>query len=242
MSEWGLSWAITTMYEVEERELTGAELEELFEYLPVAKSPFRPFKQYDYGMVFIAEAWGAIVTVAILVRFGDVGLWRGILFGFAFLGVWWLMNLRKRILSPLRHWEAENRDALAVREIVRAKPAVRIHRVKAESAASVVYDDGVILLIDVGNNRTLWMDPYSMIPGVAPSSWPNREFKFISLPGSAQDVGPICKGTRFQPRETFDISELFPQSDFDPPEDGLVRQSLDSFLKRLRSRDQPNGE
>jgi hypothetical protein len=201
-------------------------------------SPFRPFRQYEYGLKVIGEAFGVLVAVCILVGFGDLRLFHGIVGGLLFLVVWWSLHLRSRVFTPLRRWKESNRKIWEFQKAVAKAQTVRVHCVEANAVVQVTYDEGTICLFDVGPSQTYWVDPHCMIPGGAPKDWPNRKFEVVEVPCVKEELGPFCSGKRLRPRETVEFRDLFEHNDFVTPADGLINQSLDAFLAEAKIRNQ----
>jgi hypothetical protein len=224
------------MHQTIKRQMTDAERQRLLDCMPLAPSPFRPFHKYKYGLQVIGETFGVLMLVVVFVGFGDLRLSYGILGGVGFLAVLWLLNLKRRILTPLRRWRDANRRVWAFHSAVAVAQAVRVHCVEADGVVQVTHKEGTICLFDVGQSQTYWIDPYCMIPGHPSKDWPNRKFEVVEIPGWKEEVGPFCDGKRLRPRETVEFRDLFEHYDFEPPEDGLIHQALDSFLTDAKTR------
>jgi hypothetical protein len=218
--------------------MTDAERQRLLACMPLTPSPFRPFHKYHYGLQVIGETFGVIVLLVVFVGFGDLRLSHGILGGVGFLAIWWLLNLKRRVLRPLRSWRDANQRACAFHTAVAAAQTVCVHCVDADAVVQVMHDEGTICLFDVGQSQTYWMDPYCMIPGRPPKNWPSRKFEVAEVPGWTEEVGPFSEGKRLRPRETVEFRDLFEHYDFEPPADGLIHQSLDAFIAEAKSRNQ----
>ena len=108
---------------------------------------------------------------------------------------------------------------------------MRVCSVEADAVVRVSYDEGTICLFDVGGNQTFWVDPACMIPGKPPSKWPNHKFEIVTIPGVAEEIGPFCLGKPLRTKQTVEFRDLFDQDEYEPPADGLIKQSLDEFLR-----------
>lgn len=221
--------------------MTDAERDRLLDCMPRTPSPFRPFHKYQYGLQVIGETFGVLVLVAVFVGFGDLRLPYGILGGVGFLAVWWLLNLKSRVLTPLGRWKAENQRVRAFHSAVETAQTVSVHCVESDAVVQVTYDEGTICLFDVGQSKTYWIDPHFMTPGRSPKDWPNRKFEVIEVPGWKEEVGPFCDGELLRPRETVEFRDLFEHYNFEPPADGLIPKALDAFITDAKSRNQPAG-
>jgi hypothetical protein len=219
-----------------ERSMTEADRRRLLNCMPLAPSPFWPFQKYQYGLQVIGEAFGVLVLVIVFVGFGDLRLAHGIIGGVGVLGVWWSLNLKRRVIAPLRAWRKVNERACFFRSAVAAAQTIRVHRVEANAVVAVTYDEGTIYLFDIGSSETYWIDPYCMIPGTPPKEWPNGKFEVIEVPGCDEEVGPFCEGKQLRPRETIEIDDLFGHYEFEPPTEGIIHQSLETFLEETRVR------
>jgi len=233
-----LGGSTLTMHKLLEQAMTEDQRKRLLACMPLTPSPFRPFHKYDYGLQVIGETFGVLVFVSVFVGFGDLRLFYGIVGGVGFLAIWWLLNLKSRVLTPLRRWRQANQRVWAFHNAVVAARTVRVHRVEADAVVQVTYDEGTICLFDVGQSQTYWIDPYCMIPGRPPKNWPNRKFEVVEVPGWKEEVGPFCDSKRLRPRETVEFRDLFEHYDFEPPADGLIHQTLDAFLIEVKTRNQ----
>lgn len=223
------------MYQVIERPMTGVERERLLGCMPLTPSPFWPFNKFQYGLQVIGEAFGVLVMIVVFVGFGDLPLFNGIAGGFGILAVWWTLNLKGRVLIPLRVWKNVNQRAQSYRSAVAAAQTVRVRLVEANAVLAVAYDDGTIYLFDVGPSQTYWIDPYCIIPGNPPTDWPNGKFEVVEVPGWNEEVGPFCYGKRLRRRETVDYRDFFEHHSFQPPADGLIHQPLEVFLNEAKT-------
>ncbi len=230
-----------TMHQTIERQMTDAERQRLLDCMPLTPSPFRPFNKYQYGLQVIGEIFGVLVAIVVLVGFGDLRLAHGILGGVGFLVIWWLLHLKRRVLTPLRRWRDENQRVWAFHSAITAAQTVRVHCVESHAVVQVTHDEGTICLFDVGQSRTYWIDPYCMIPGRPPKDWPSRKFEVVEVAGWKEEIGPFCEGKRLRPRQTFEFHDLFEHYEFEPPADGLIHQSLDAFIAEAKSRSQKVG-
>jgi hypothetical protein len=226
------------MHQTIERQMTDAERRRLIECMPPMPSPFRPFHRYEYGLQVIGETFGVLVLIAVFVGLGDLRLHHGILGAVGFLGAWWIINLKLRVLTPLRRWRDANQRVWAFHRAVAAAQTVRVHCVAAEAVVQVTHDEGTICLFDVGQGQTYWIDPYCLIPGYPPKDWPNRRFEVVEVPGWKEEVGPFCGDKRLRPRETIEFRDLFEHFDFEPPADGLIHQSVETFVAESKTRNQ----
>ena len=218
------------MVESVERPLSEEERTRLLACLSPVPSPFLPFSQF--GLSAIGEAFGVFCFVAIV---GWLGPWpaaRVIALGVAFLAAWWLLHLKSRVLAPLQRYRELNQRVWNFQNAVNEAQAARVHRIESDAVVEVTHDEGVIYLFDVGTHGTYWIDPYCfMIPGCPPKEWPNRNFEVFEIPGCKEEIGPFCHGKRLRERAKLEFRDLFEHYEFKPPPDGLIRQSLDEFLK-----------
>ena len=228
------------MFESVERLLSEDERTRLLACTSPAPSPFLPFNQYQFGLVTIGEAFGVFCLVAIAGWLGPWPAWRVIVLGFAFLAVWWLLHLKSRVLAPLQRYREQNQRIWDFQKAVKEAHTARVHFVESDAVVEVMHDEGVIYLFDVGTQCTYWIDPYCfMIPGRPPKEWPNRKFEVFQIPGCKEEIGPFRYGKRLRARQTFEFQDLFEHFEFGPPADGLIRQSLDEFVKmaQLKNRE-----
>jgi hypothetical protein len=230
-----------SLHQTIQRAMTDEERKRLLACMKTVPSPFLPFRQYQYGLQVIGEAFGVLVLVSVLVGFGDVPLIWGIVGGVVLLGVWWLLHLKSRVLAPLRRWKEVNGRIWAFHDAVARAQTVRVYCVEADAVVQVIYDEGTICLFDVGQCQTYWIDPHCMTPGRPPKGWPNSKFEVIEVPGWNGEVGPFCDGKRLRPRETIEFCDLFEHHGFEPPADGLIHQSLDDFIAEVKRRNQTVG-
>ncbi len=224
------------MLQIVEQQMTEDERKRLIDSMPLKPSPFQA---RQFKLRLISTSLGVVAGVAILVATRRASAGIAISVGLLVLGIWWLLDLKSRILTPLRRCREANERVWKFRGIVNAAKTVRVHRIQADAVVQVVHDEGTICLFDVGENATYWIDPYLMIPGRPSEAWPNRDFDVVQIPGWKDELGPFCRGTKLRPRETFEFRDLFEHSDFAPPADGIIRQSLDAFLKDARERNRP---
>jgi hypothetical protein len=228
------------MFESSERSLTEEDRTRLLECMSPAPSPFWPLTQYQFGLQAIGEAFGVFCFVAIV---GGLGTWpavRVIAGGIGFLTLWWLLHLKSRILSPLRHYRELNQRVWDFQKAVNEAQTARVRRVESDAVVEVMHDQGVVYLFDVGTDCTYWIDPYCfMTPGRPPKEWPSRSFEVFQIPGCKDEIGPFPYGKRLRARQTFEFQDLFQHFEFEPPPDGLIRQSLDEFVKtaQLKNRE-----
>ena len=207
----------------------------LFQCLPLVPSPFKPFRKYQYALNFIAEAFGVVVALVIVIGFGrgDVSAVFAISIALGFIALWWLLHLKSRILNPLRAWRSANANVWKFHEAVKAAKTIRVCSVEANAVVQVTYDEGTICLFDVGGNQTFWVDPACMIPGKPPAKWPNHKFELAKIPGVAEEIGPFCLGKPMRAKQTIEFRELFDQDGYEPPADGMINQPLNEFLTEV---------
>ena len=111
---------------------------------------------------------------------------------------------------------------------------VRVQRVASARVVQITGDESTVCLFDVGENLTYWIDPYFMLPGRPPKEWPNSRFEVVRIPGWEEELGPFCDGERLRPLEVTESRDCCFQEVFEVPKDGLIRQSLDAFLRTAR--------
>ncbi len=224
------------MHQTVEQQMTEDERKRLVASMPLTPSPFRT---RQFKLRLISTSVGVLVGVAILIAAKKVSAVVAIPAGLMVFGIWWLLDLKSRVLTPLRRYREANERVWKFRGVVNAAKTVRVHRVQSDAVVQVVHDEGTICMFDVGENRTYWIDPYFMVPGRPPEHWPNREFEVVEVPGWEGEVGPFTHGTRLRPRQTLEFRDLFEHYDFEPPADGIIRQSLDVFLRDAQARNRP---
>lgn len=223
------------MYKTVERKMTEDEQKRLLGCMPLAPSPFRA---RDFRLRLVTELVGVVVAVVFLLWFKKESVVFVIPATLGLYALWWLFQLKSRILRPLRRWRETNERVRTFHNGVAAAQTVRVHCVETEAVIQVTYDEGTICLCDVGESQTYWIDPYCMIPGRPPKGWPNRKFEVVEVPGVKEEIGPFCSGKQLRPQETYEFSDLFEHYDFEPPADGLIHQDLDVFLAEAKSRNQ----
>lgn len=224
------------MHQTIEQQMTEDERKRLLDSMPLTPSPFRT-RQFKLRLIGTTIGVLAAVAFAIATKRASAGV--AIAVGLLVFAILWLLDLKSRVLTPLRRYREANERVWRFRGVVNAAKTVRVHRVQSDAAVQVVHDEGTICLFDVGENRTYWIDPYFMVPGRPPADWPNREFDVVEISGWEGEVGPFSRGTRLRPRETLEFRDMFEHYDFEPPADGIIRQSLDAFLQDVRARHRP---
>ena len=221
------------MHQTIERQMTEEERKRLLGSMPLSPSPLRT---RQFKLRLIGTTIGALLAVGWAIATKRASAAVAIAAGLLVIAIWWLLDLKRRGLIPMRRYREANERVWRFRAAVNAAKTVRVHRVQSDAVVQVVHDEGTICLFDVGENRTYWIDPYFMAPGRPPEDWPNREFEVVELPGWEQEVGPFCCGKKLRPRETVEFRDLFEHYDFEPPADGLIRQSPDTFLQDAQAR------
>lgn len=221
------------MHQTVEEQMTEAERKRLVDCMPLMPSPFRT---RQFKLRLISTSLGVLLGIVIVIAAKKVSAVVAIPAGVIVFGIWWLLDLKSRVLTPLRRYREANERVWKFRRVINAAKTVRVHRVESDAVVQVVHDEGTICLFDVGENRTYWIDPYFMVPGRPPEDWPNREFEVVEVPGWENEVGPFSRGKRLRPRETLEFRDLFEYYDFEPPADGIIRQSLDVFLRDAQAR------
>jgi len=224
------------MYQELERAMTEAERERLLACLPQTPSPFRPFRNYAYGLQVIGESFGMLLLAVVFI---GLGKWPALYVIPALLGLlalWWLLHLKERVLGPLQRWQEANQHVWKYQAAVNAAQNVKVHCVEADRVVQMPHDEGTISLFAVGAEKTFWIDPSSLTPGHSPKHWPNQKFEVIELPGWPTEIGPFCQGKRLSEKETIEFRDLFANHAFEPPADGIIPQSLDNFLQHHRTK------
>jgi len=223
----------SSMHKTVEQPLTEDERKRLVDSMPLAPSPFRT---RQFKLRLISTSVGVLVGVAILIAVKKVSAVVAIPAGLIVFAIWWLFDLKSRVLNPLRRYREANEHVWNFRNAVNAAKTVRVHRVQSDTVVQVGHDEGTICLFDIGENRTYWIDPYFMVPGRPPEDWPNRDFEVVEVPGWEEEVGPFSRGKKLRPRATLEFRDLFEHYDFEPPPDGIIPQSLDDFLRDAQAR------
>ena len=218
--------------------MTEAERKRLLDCMPLAPSPFgaRHFK-----LTLFAELAGVVTAIIVLIWFKKYPTDFAVPTALGLYTLWWVFHLKSRILTPRRRWREANQRVLGFHDAVHSAQSVRAHCVEAGAVVQVTYDEGTIYLFDVGQSQTYWIDPYCMIPGRPPTDWPNRKFEVVLVPGWKEEIGPFCEGKRLRPQQTLEFQDLFEHYEFEPPEDGLIGQALDTFIAEAKSRSQKVG-
>ena len=220
------------MYQSLERQMTEDCRQKLLGCLPLTPSPF---SQWSFKKRIIIDLSGVLIAIAISVGVRKIPVTLVIPVAAGFLAFIWLLNLKTRVLNPLRRWRETNDKIRKFHDSVNAAKTVRVISVETDAVAQVTYDDGTICLFDIGNKQTIWVDPYCMIPGHAPADWPNQKFETITVPGIDEEIGPFCSGKPLHPKETFEFRDLFEHNEFVPPPDGIIDQSLNDFLRDTKA-------
>ena len=223
------------MFHITERAMIESERERLLDCMPLAP---RPFHSRQFKLNLVSELIGVVVAIVCILYLKKESPAFVIPAALGLYALWWLLHLKGRVLSPIRQWREANQIALRFHDAVTSAQSVCVHCVEAKAAVRVTCDEGTIYLMDVGPNRTYWIDPYSMIPGRPPKNWPNRKFEVVKVPGWNGEIGPFCAGKSLHLRETYEFRDLFEQNDFEPPAGGLIGQALDAFLAEAKSRNQ----
>jgi hypothetical protein len=226
------------MHQIIERAMTEKERKRLLDCMPLAPSPFR---SRQFKLRLIAELIGVVVAVVFLVYFRKQPAAFVIPVAVGLFALWWLFQLKSRILTPSRKWREANQRMLGFHDAVTSAQIVSVHCVEAATVVQVTYDEGTLCLFDVGQSQTYWMDPSCMIPGRPPKDWPNQKFEVVEVPGWKEELGPFCEGKRLRPRQTFEFHELFEHYEFEPPADGVIHQTLDAFIAEAKTRNQKVG-
>jgi hypothetical protein len=221
------------MHRWSERPMTADEQLRLLQCMPLVPSPFKPFRNYQYRLNYIAEAFGVVLALAIIVGFGhgDIHTAVAIPTAIGFLALWWLLHLKSRVLNPLYAWRKANAKIWKIHEAVSATKTVRVCSVETDAVVQVMCDEGMICLFEVGEHQTFWVDPSCMIPCKPPPKWPNHKFEIIRIPGVTEEVGPFCLGKALRAKQTVEFRDLFDQNGYEPPADGLINQRLDEILR-----------
>jgi len=219
------------VYELIERPMTPDERRRLLDCMPLAPSPFRarPFK-----LRIAAELVGVLLAVIILVWRHIVPASMGVPAAVGCYALLWLFQLNERVLQPLRRHRKANRKVWGFRKVLDEATTVRVQRVASARVVQITGDESTVCLFDVGENLTYWIDPYFMLPGRPPKEWPNSRFEVVRIPGWEEELGPFCDGERLRPLEVTESRDCCFQEVFEVPKDGLIRQSLDAFLRTAR--------
>ncbi len=218
--------------------MTEAERKRLLDCMPLAPSPIRSRR---FGLTLIAQIIGLTIADVFLLYIRKEPAVFVIPITVGFYVLWWLFHFKSRILTPLRRWREANQKVSGFHNAVTTAQTVRVHCVESDTVVVVAHDEGMICLFDVGSSQTYWIDPSCMIPGKPSKDWPSSRFEVVEIPGWNEEIGPFCKGTRLQPRRTFEFRDLFEHYDFEPPTDGLIRQALDAFIAEAKTRNQKVG-
>src|SRR2546429_7075573 len=165
------------MHQLLERLMTKEERQRLLECMPLASSPFRPFRRYQYGLEVIGELFGVLVMASIFMGLGKLPAVYVIPTALGLLAIWWVLHLKRRVLTPLRRYREANQRVWDFRNAVNAAQTIRVHCVESDLVVQMMHDEGTICLFDVGRIQTYWIAPILLIPGRSPKTWPNRSFE-----------------------------------------------------------------
>ena len=216
------------MLQVRERELSEDDRSKLGALVSKPQSPFVPFTEYAYGLQIIGETWGFLILVVVF-TWGRA--WGALAITTAVFIAWWLICFRARILDPLSSFRDDNKRAKEFGDIVRAASNVSSTYVESERVVQVDCYGGTFYLFEVGEALTYWVDPRGMLPGDTPKRWPVRRFEVFRVDGVEGEIGPVPLGQRLRPVQVIEYSELFPDHDYEVPDDGVIHSALDDFIE-----------
>jgi len=216
------------MHEVIERAITDDERRRLLELMPLLPPPSI---QWLRLLRRLFEVACVVLLGAILIATHRVHAAIVIPCLILVLALYWKLEFKEIFIAPWERFRSASEPIARYRAAVSDAKAVRVHRVQASEVVQVLHDHGTICLFRVGDQQTYLIDPYMMTPGRPCEKWPNSSFEVFEVPQWEWEVGPLCHGERLAVRKTMVFSEVFGDSDFDVPRDGVINQPLDAFLR-----------
>jgi hypothetical protein len=220
------------MYQVVEKPMDAEMRSRLLGWMREAPSPFRGAE-----LALIAHSVAFAISCVFFVEICRDLKWNRDARVFAVILavalVIYAEKIRRLVVQPLRERKRQREKMALFRNAVTNATTARVERIESNHVVSITHDEGTIYLFAIDANRCFWFELARPC-----DNWPNSKFEIARVAGVAEEIGPFCYGKKIRPRAHLDFEE-FADFDFDKfPEDGVIEQSIDDFLKSARAQPQ----